>query len=84
MQKRVQTNIDVNAPSKVKDYMELVKFRLNITVVFSAVMAYLIASTGAINWFEIIILALGGFFITGAANALNQVLEADFDARISF
>ena len=43
-------------------------------------MAYLIASTGAINWFEIGILALGGFLITGASNALNQILEKDIDA----
>ena len=82
MRQRVEIankNSEVVVPSRVKDYMELVKFRLNLTVVFSAIMAYLIASTGAIDWFEILILALGGFFITGAANALNQVLEADFD-----
>ena len=66
--------------SKWKDFSALVKMRLNLTVVFSAVMAYLIASTGAINWTEIGILALGGFLITGASNALNQVLEKDYDA----
>ncbi len=64
---------------KVRDYGELVKFKLNLTVVFSAVMAYLIAATGTTNWASIGILALGGFCVAGAANALNQVLERDFD-----
>lgn len=66
-------------PSKWKDFAALVKFRLNITVVFSSVMAYLIAADGIVNWSVVMILALGGFFITGAANTLNEVLEADFD-----
>ena len=64
---------------KVKDYYQLVKFRLTLTVVFSSVMAYLIALQGAINWAAVGILTLGGFLVTGAANALNQVLEKDYD-----
>jgi protoheme IX farnesyltransferase len=64
---------------KVRDFGELVKFKLNLTVVFSAVMAYLIASSGTTNWLAVGILALGGFCVAGAANALNQVLERDFD-----
>lgn len=42
-------------------------------------MAYLIANQGTISWMAISILALGGFLVTGAANALNQVLEKDYD-----
>lgn len=64
---------------KVRDLGVLVKFKLNLTVVFSAVMAYLIAATGSVSWASILILALGGFCVAGAANALNQVLERDFD-----
>ncbi len=64
---------------KVIDYKMLVKLRLSLTVVFSSVMAFLIASGGHVNWIAVLILALGGFLITGAANALNQVLEKDFD-----
>ncbi len=64
---------------KVGDFGMLVKFKLNLTVVFSAVMAYLIAASGTTNWMAIVILALGGFCVAGAANALNQVLERDFD-----
>ena len=64
---------------KARDYYMLVKFRLSLTVVFSSVMAFLIASAGSINWLAVGILSLGGFLVTGAANTLNQVLEKDFD-----
>lgn len=64
---------------KLTDYKLLVKFRLNLTVVFSSVMAYLIAAQGAVDWGAVCLLGLGGFLVTGAANALNQVLEKDFD-----
>ena len=53
----------------------LVKLRLSLTVVFSSVMAFLIASNGNWTWLAVAVLAFGGFLVTGAANALNQVLE---------
>ncbi|MBI1225648.1 MAG: protoheme IX farnesyltransferase [Bacteroidetes bacterium] len=64
---------------KVRDFGELVKFKLSLTVVYSAVMAYLIAAQGSIDWVSVLILSVGGFCVSGAANALNQVLERDFD-----
>jgi heme o synthase len=65
--------------AKVSDYNQLVKFRLTFLVVFSSVVTFLTASSGAINWFNAAMLALGGFFVTGAANGINQVIEKDFD-----
>lgn len=65
--------------AKVQDYNQLIKFRLTFLVVFSSVITYLTASTGAINWFEVAILTLGGFLVTGASNGINQVIEKDFD-----
>lgn len=64
---------------KVQDYKMLVKLRLTLTVVFSSVMAFLIASDGQWTWAAVGVLALGGFLVTGAANTLNQVLEKDYD-----
>lgn len=52
-------------------------------VVFTSIIGYLIASAGGSNVFEIILLAVGGFLITGASNALNQVLEKDYDALMT-
>ena len=64
---------------KVRDYGVLMKFKLSLTVVFSAVMSFLIVLDTPLNWFDLAILTLGGLFTSGAAGALNQVLEQDFD-----
>lgn len=57
----------------------LFKFKLNMLVVFSAAMAYLIALESEVNWWIFTALCLGGFLVTGASNTLNQVLERDTD-----
>jgi protoheme IX farnesyltransferase len=57
----------------------LVKFKLSLLVLFSALMSYLFVAGSHIDWAEFCMLGLGGFFVTGAANALNQVLERDLD-----
>ena len=64
---------------KVRDYGLLFKFRLSLTVVFSAAMGFLLAMQGAIDWAGLGMLCLGGFLLSGASNALNQVLEKDYD-----
>jgi protoheme IX farnesyltransferase len=65
--------------SKLRDYGQLVKFRLNLTVVFSTVIGFILGSTGAVNWFDLFIVALGGFLTVGAANGINQIIERDSD-----
>lgn len=64
---------------KVQDYKLLFKLRLSMLVVFSADIAYLLGTSGYINWEELIALSFGGGMITFASNALNQVLEKDYD-----
>ncbi|MEO6039081.1 MAG: protoheme IX farnesyltransferase, partial [Saprospiraceae bacterium] len=63
----------------ITDFGLLVKFKLTLLVLFSALMSYAIVANGDINWGAMLLLAMGGFLVTGAANALNQVLERDFD-----
>jgi protoheme IX farnesyltransferase len=63
----------------VSDFGLLVKFKLTLLVLFSAVMSYAIACAGAVDWGAMLLLAVGGFLVTGASNALNQVLERDYD-----
>lgn len=48
-------------------------------VLFSALISYAIAGSGKVGWMGMSLLAIGGFLVTGAANALNQVLERDYD-----
>ena len=52
--------------------------RLSLLVVFSAGIAYCLG-TGSFSWYGLLLISLGGFFVTGAANTLNQVLERDYD-----
>ena len=54
---------------------------MTLTVVFSASVCFLMGSKlqGDINWVNWIILTLGGFLVTGAANGFNEILEKDLD-----
>lgn len=61
------------------DFGLLVKFKLSLMVLFTALISYAIASAGHFHWIGFSLLAIGGFLITGAANALNEVLERDYD-----
>ncbi len=63
----------------ITDFGLLVKFKLTLLVLFSAVMSYAIVCEGAVSWGAMLLLTLGGFLVTGSANALNQVLERDYD-----
>jgi protoheme IX farnesyltransferase len=70
---------------KVKDYLSLIKLSLSIMVVFSSVISFLLApgSDAYINtWRMILLLFVGGMLVTGSANAINQVVEKDTDARM--
>ena len=64
---------------KIEDIGLLVKFKLSLTVVITSILAYAIAAWDQLTLSSMIILGLGGFFVTSAANALNQVLEKDYD-----
>lgn len=64
---------------KMNDYAMLAKFRLSFLVVFSAVLGYLFASPFPLILGNIIWLALGGMLVTGASNAINQIIERDID-----
>ena len=64
--------------SNLKYYGQLLKFKLSITVVFSATIGYLLG----VDTFEITtfsLLVVGGFFVTGAANGFNQLIEREHD-----
>jgi len=66
------------AAQKVRDYLQLFKFRLSLTVVFSAIIAFCIAAEN-VNVAQIFYLLSGGFLITAGANAINQILEKEYD-----
>ncbi|MEM6395633.1 MAG: heme o synthase [Bacteroidota bacterium] len=68
------------------DVSQLVKLRLSVTVVLSSVLAYLIAldaGAAGISWWALFVLIAGGLLTAGAANALNEVLEKDYDKMMA-
>ena len=66
--------------SKIKAYAELIKLRLSALVTFSAVFGYILGDRGvSFGWSGFVGLALGGFLISGASCAANEILERDLD-----
>ena len=59
--------------SKAKDYFQLTKFTLSFMVVFSSVVGYLMVPGMEVNIGQVLLLFIGGMFITGSANAINQI-----------
>ena len=53
--------------------------RLSISVVFSSIAGYLLGAI-AVDVYTLILLAFGGYFMVGASNAFNQIIEKDLDA----
>lgn len=63
----------------LSDLKQLTKVGLSFSVVFSSVAGYLLA-VDVINYTTLILLAIGGFFMVGASNTFNQIIEKDTDA----
>jgi len=69
--------------SRLRDYLQLTKPSLTIMVVFSSVISYLLAPKVVdYDWLMIALLFVGGYCVTGSANAMNQVVEKDTDAMM--
>ena len=66
----------------LKYFVQLLKFKLSITVVFSAMVGYLLGFN-EFNTIHFIYLTFGGILITGSANAFNQILEHKQDALMA-
>ena len=65
-----------------KDFLEITKARLAISVVFSSIAGYLLGfdDSHPFSWTTLLILSVGGYCMVGASNAFNQVIEKDLDA----
>lgn len=74
------SNTSVHTPSVsiLSDFKELTKMRLAISVVFSSVAGYFLGAE-AVNFVTVLLLAIGGYFMVGASNAYNQIIERDLD-----
>lgn len=65
--------------AKLSDVAQLYKVRLGSLVVFSSLIGYLLLAP-AFDMMALLMLSIGGFLVTGASNAFNQIFEKDVDA----
>ncbi len=63
----------------ISDFKEITKMRLSLSVVFSSIAGYLLGAE-TVDFYILFLLALGGYFMVGASNAFNQIIEKDLDA----
>jgi protoheme IX farnesyltransferase len=69
--------------NKLKDYLQLTKPSLNIMVGFSSVICYQMAPRIVeTEWILILLLFIGGYLVTGGANAINMAMEKDTDSQM--
>lgn len=66
----------------IKIFKQLTKFRLSLTVLFSAITGYFLA-TDTVNYISLSLLFFGGFFVTAGANSFNQIIEREYDALMT-
>lgn len=60
--------------------MDLVKFRLSALVTFSAMFGFILGDSGTFfSWEKFFGLMLGGFLVSGASGAANEIWERDID-----
>jgi heme o synthase len=66
--------------SVIKNFTEITKMRLSISVVFSSVAGYLLGVLDKVDFTVLLLLCIGGYFMVGASNVFNQIIERDLDA----
>lgn len=73
------TKEELSVGAKVGAYVELLKPRLSFLVAFSSGFGYILASSGELNWLNLILLSIGGILVSGASVTINQIIEKDYD-----
>lgn len=73
------SNSTTKPATLISDFKEITKMRLSLSVVFSSIAGYLLGAD-EVSFYTILLLALGGYFMVGASNAFNQIIEKDLDA----
>lgn len=67
------------SPSLIRNFTEITKLRLSVSVVFSSVAGYLLGAD-SIDFYVLFLLCVGGYCMVGASNVFNQIIERDLDA----
>jgi protoheme IX farnesyltransferase len=70
----------LRAQSRMKDFWELTKPRMNFLVLVTTMAGYYMATRGSIQWSRCLSTLVGTALVAAAASVLNQVMERRFDA----
>ncbi len=73
------THSQSHVQSMLRNFTEITKFRLSISVLFSSVAGYLLGADH-IDFSVLFLLCVGGYAMVGASNVFNQIVERDLDA----
>ena len=70
--------------SLYKDFVEITKARLSISVVVSTIAGYLLGfnESQPFQWLILVLLIVGGYCMVGASNVFNQIIEIELDAKM--
>lgn len=68
---------------KAKAYVELLKPRLSLLVAFSCAFGFALASKADLSWVRMVLVTTGGFLLSGASVAINQIIEKNLDALMT-
>jgi protoheme IX farnesyltransferase len=81
LERQVTLSTSLSLGEKLKEIAALFKLRLTSLVVFSALLGYWMGlPTGSFDLTGAALLFVAGLLVTGASNALNQVLEVEADS----
>ncbi len=72
-----QTNPEKN--SFIKNFLEITKVRLSVSVLFSSIAGYFLG-VNVVDYKVLLLLIIGGYSMVGASNVYNQIIERDLDA----
>ena len=81
----MDTNIQPQIKKSLyKDFVEITKARLSISVVVSTIAGYLLGfnEEQPFQWLVLVLLIVGGYCMVGASNVFNQIIEIELDAKM--
>jgi protoheme IX farnesyltransferase len=81
----VETNTQPQIKKSLyKDFVEITKARLSISVVVSTIAGYLLGfnESQPFQWLVLVLLIVGGYCMVGASNVFNQIIEIELDDKM--
>jgi heme o synthase len=66
--------------TRLKDFWELTKPRMNVVVVFTTLAGFYLTARDPVDWVRLMLTLAGAALAAAGASVLNQLIERDFDA----